>query len=92
MDTENESLPTEERTSIDQQTDAIAQVPPQTGNAPLVGQPLTPVPRIQRITRFLEDVRPTPGRMSRASMASAIASSLSHSRSSSLIFVSHPRA
>lgn len=61
MDTENESLPTEERTSIEQQTDAIAQVPPQTGNAPLVGQPVTPVPRIQRITPFLEDVRPTPG-------------------------------
>jgi Endosomal/lysosomal potassium channel TMEM175 len=61
MDTENESLPTEERTSIEQQTDAIAQVPPQTGNAPLVGQPVRPVPRIQRITRFLEDVRPTPG-------------------------------
>jgi uncharacterized membrane protein len=61
MDTENESLPTEERTSIDQQTDAIAQVPPQTGNAPLVGQPVTPIPHLQQISRFLEDVRPTPG-------------------------------
>src|SRR6266566_2561454 len=61
MDTENESLPTEERTSTEQQTDAIAQVPPQTGNAPLVGQPVTPVPQMQRITRFLEGFQATPG-------------------------------
>src|SRR2546425_11405762 len=61
MDTENESIPTEDRTSTEQQPDAIAKVPPQTGNAPLVGQPVTPVPQMQRITRYLEDVRPTPG-------------------------------
>ncbi len=61
MDTENESLPTGERASVEQQAEAIAPVPPQTGNAPLVGQPATPVPRIQRITRLLVDIRPTPG-------------------------------
>src|SRR6266566_1676817 len=61
MDTENESLPTEERTSIEQQTDAIARVPLQTGNAPLAGQTVTPVPHIQRITRFLEGFQATPG-------------------------------
>jgi uncharacterized membrane protein len=52
MDTENEALPTGERTPVEQQTDAIAQIPPKTGDASLVGQ---------RITRFLEDIRPTPG-------------------------------
>ncbi len=41
MDTENESLPTSERASIE--------------------QPVTPAPHIQRITRFLEGFRPTPG-------------------------------
>ncbi len=51
MDTENESLPTGGRASVEQQT----------GNAPFVGQPVTPVPHLQRISRFLEDVRPTPG-------------------------------
>src|SRR5207248_9959585 len=61
MDTENESLPTEERISIEQQTDAIVQVPPQTGNAPLVGLRVTPVPHMKRNTLFLDDVRPTPG-------------------------------
>jgi uncharacterized membrane protein len=61
MDTENESLPTDERASIDQQIDATATVPPQTGNARLAGQPVAHVPRIQRITRFLEDIRPTKG-------------------------------
>src|SRR5216117_2156969 len=61
MDTENESLPTEERASIEQQGDAIGPVQPQTDNAPLVGKTVTPVPRIHRITRFLEGIRPTPG-------------------------------
>ena len=61
MDTENESLPTGEQTSVDQQTDTIAQIPPKIGNTPLVGQPVTPAPRMQRLTRFLEDIRPTPG-------------------------------
>jgi hypothetical protein len=51
MDTENESLPTDERASVEQQT----------GNAPLVGQPVSPIPHLQRISRFLEDVRSTPG-------------------------------
>ena len=61
MDTENEPLPTGERASVEQQTDAIAQIPPKIGNAPLVGQPVKPEPRMQRISRFLEDIRPTPG-------------------------------
>ena len=61
MDTENKSLPTGERASTEQQAEPTATIPPQTGNAPLVGQPVTPVPHRQRITRFLEDVRPTPG-------------------------------
>ena len=51
MDTENESLPTGERASVEQQA----------GNAPLVEQPVKPVPHLQRISRFLEDIRPTPG-------------------------------
>jgi len=61
MDIENESLPTGERASAEQQAEPTAPVPPQTSNAPVVGQPITPVPRIQRITRFLEGFRPTPG-------------------------------
>ncbi len=61
MDTENESLPTGERASVEQQTESTAQVPPQTNNPPLAGQPVTPVPRIQRITHFLEGFQPTPG-------------------------------
>ena len=51
MDTENESLPTGERASVEQQT----------GNAALAGQPVKSVPHLQRITRFFEDIRPTPG-------------------------------
>jgi uncharacterized membrane protein len=61
MDTENESLPTGERAPVEQQTNALAKIPPKIGNAPLVGQPVTPVPRTQRISRFLENIRPTPG-------------------------------
>src|SRR5690242_20300392 len=61
MDTENEPLPTDERAPVEQQTDAIAQIPPKIGNAPLVGQPVKPEPRMQRISHFLEDIRPTPG-------------------------------
>ncbi len=51
MDTEDESLPTGERASVEQQT----------GNAAEAGQPVTSVPRIQRITRFLEGFQPTTG-------------------------------
>ena len=61
MDTENEALPTGEQTSVEQQTDAIAPVPPQTSNMPIIGQPVTPVHGMQRITRFLEGFQPTPG-------------------------------
>jgi len=51
MDTEDESLPTGERASVEQQT----------GNPAEAGQPMTPVPRIQRITHFLEGFQATPG-------------------------------
>ena len=61
MDTENESLPTGEQAPVEQQADAITQISPKTGNAALVGQSATPEPRMQRISRFLEDIRPTPG-------------------------------
>jgi uncharacterized membrane protein len=61
VDTENESLPTGERASAEQQAEAIAPVQPQTANTPFVGQPVTPLPSMQWITRFLEDFRPTPG-------------------------------
>jgi len=61
METENEPLPTGERASIEQQTDAIAPLPPQTDKVPSVQQPVPHAPRIQRITRFFDDIRPTPG-------------------------------
>jgi uncharacterized membrane protein len=61
MDTENESLPTNERASLERQTDAITPVQPQTDYAPLVGQPVTRVTRFQRFAGFLESIRPTPG-------------------------------
>ena len=51
METENEPQPTDERASVEQQTDAIAPVQ----------QPVAPAPRIQRLTRILSDIRPTPG-------------------------------
>ncbi len=59
METENESLPTGERASLEQQTNILAQVPPQTGNTPDVSQ--TAVPGIQRIRGILPGIRPTPG-------------------------------
>jgi hypothetical protein len=61
MDTENESLPTGERASIEQQTDTRASVPPKTGNIPLVSQAVTTLPDIQWISLFLEGIRPTSG-------------------------------
>jgi uncharacterized membrane protein len=61
MDTEKESQPTGERASEERHTDAIAPLPQQTGNTPLGEHAVTPVSRIQRFTRFLEDIRPTPG-------------------------------
>jgi uncharacterized membrane protein len=61
MDTGNEPLPTEERGLVEQQTDAIAPVQPHTDNMASVINPVTPAPPTQRITRFLDDIRPTPG-------------------------------
>ena len=61
MDTENESLPTGERASIEQQADAQASVPSQTGNVPDVSQPVTPAPGAQRVRGILLGIRPTPG-------------------------------
>jgi hypothetical protein len=51
MDAENEPLPIEETASFLQQNDGIA---------PLM-KPLAPAPPTQRITRFLEAIRPTKG-------------------------------
>jgi uncharacterized membrane protein len=61
MDTENESLPTGERASADQQAESTMPVQPQTDNAAQAGQSETAIPRNQRIMRFLEGFRPTPG-------------------------------
>ena len=60
IDSENESLPNGERASLEQQTYAIAPVPPRTVNMPEVSQPVTPLAGIQRITRILPGIRPTP--------------------------------
>ena len=51
MDTENEPLPTGEKASREQQTDEV----------PSLQQPAASAPSIQQITRFLDDIRPTPG-------------------------------
>lgn len=51
MDIENEPLPAGERASIEQQTDEI----------PSLQHPVAPAPPTQQITRFLDDIRHTPG-------------------------------
>ncbi len=51
MDTENESLPGDEQISAEQKTH----------NTPIVRQPAKPVPRMQRLTYLLDEIRPTPG-------------------------------
>ena len=61
MDTGGEPLSTDKSRSAEQQTDAIAPVSPQTDKVPRVMQTAAPALRTQRITRILEDIRPTPG-------------------------------
>jgi uncharacterized membrane protein len=61
MDTEDESLPAGERTSVEQQTEPIKPIPPQNYSGPSVVQAVTPASRIQRITGMLDNIRPTPG-------------------------------
>src|SRR5712691_6875087 len=64
METRDESLPTDEPDSALQNTDAIAPVLQHDGKIAPVINPVTPtppVPHSQRITRFIDDIRPTPG-------------------------------
>src|SRR6266699_7025105 len=61
MERENEPLLTGETASVQHQTDAISPVQPQTDKVPSVIHPATPVPRTRRITRFIDDIRPSPG-------------------------------
>src|SRR6266566_9658977 len=61
MDTGSEPLPIDEPDSVEQQTDALAPVLQHTDKNASVQQPVTPAPPTQRISRFLDDIRPTPG-------------------------------
>src|SRR6266853_3179791 len=61
METRDESLPTDEPDSALPNTDAIAPVEPHVDKIAPVINPVTPAPPTQRITRFIEDIRPTPG-------------------------------
>ena len=61
MDAENESLPTGEQASLEQQIESTELVASQTGNKDLAGQTVTPVLHTQRTKRFLEGFQPTPG-------------------------------
>ncbi len=64
MDTGSEPLPTDETDSVEQHTDAIAPVLPHTDKIASVKQQAATAPpalHTRRITRFLEDIRPTPG-------------------------------
>jgi uncharacterized membrane protein len=61
METRDESLPTDEPDSALQNTDAIAPVQPHVDKIAPVINPVTPALPTQRITRFIEDIRPTPG-------------------------------
>src|SRR2546430_11548578 len=61
MDTGSEPLPIDEPDSVEQQTDALAPVLQHTDKNASIKQPAAPAPRTQRITRFIDDIRPTPG-------------------------------
>jgi TMEM175 potassium channel family protein len=61
METRGEPLPTGEPGSELQNTDAIEPIPQDTGKKPKVINPETPAPPMQRITRFIDDIQPTPG-------------------------------
>ena len=61
METRDESLPTDEPESALQNTDAIALVLQHSDKKALTINPVTPAPPTQRISRFIDDIRPTPG-------------------------------
>jgi len=66
METRDESLPTKKPDSAQQNTDAIYSLPQHESNSAPVINPDTPAPSpralpAQRITRFISDIRPTPG-------------------------------
>jgi uncharacterized membrane protein len=64
MEPRDEPLPTDETDSTLQHTDANAPVLPHTDKVTSVINPATPAPpalHTRRITRFLDDIRPTPG-------------------------------
>ena len=66
METRDESLPTDEPDSAQQNTDAIDPVLQHVSKIAPVINPVTPTPapnalHAQRITRFIGDIRPTPG-------------------------------
>ena len=61
METRDESLPTDEPESALQNTDAIAPVLQHSDKKALTINPVTPAPPTQRISRFIDDIRPTPG-------------------------------
>ena len=66
METRDESLPTDEPDSAQQNTDATSPVRQHVSKIAPVINPVTPNPapnalQTQRITRFIDDIRPTPG-------------------------------
>jgi uncharacterized membrane protein len=61
MDSGSEPLPAEEPDSAQQNTNATAPVLHHIDKSSPVNNPVTPVPPTQRITRFIDDIRPTPG-------------------------------
>ena len=61
MDTGNVPRPTDGPDSGLQHTDAIAPVPPHIDTMGGVINPVTPVPLTQLMSRFLDDIRPSPG-------------------------------
>ncbi|HYX49278.1 MAG TPA: TMEM175 family protein [Ktedonobacteraceae bacterium] len=61
METRDEPLPTDEPGSELQNTDAITMPVLHTDNKVPAIRPITPAPPAQRLTRFIDDIRPTPG-------------------------------
>src|SRR6266702_1292631 len=60
METRDESLPTDEPESALQNTDAIALVLQHSDKKALTINPVTPAPPPPRLSRFIDDIRPTP--------------------------------
>jgi uncharacterized membrane protein len=61
MDKGSEPLPIDEADKGEQHTDALAPVPPQSDTSAAIKQSAAPTSHSQRIIRFLDDIRPTPG-------------------------------